>query len=388
MAQRKIRVLTISKPYVASAYRNKLVELARQPDMEVGLITPTAWGSQAWEDDDAPAPFPVWTRQLPVVFNGRNHFHFYRGLEAAIREFRPDILNVEEEHYSIVTWQAFRVALKTGAIPLFYTWQNIYKKYPPPFSMIERYVFRHCGAAVTGNHEATEVLRLKGYLGPVREIPQMGVEIGQFAPRDDDTGTRQSAKAAVGLESDAFWIGFAGRLVEEKGVQDLIAALKLCPPNVKAVIIGDGPFAPALREVAARSLAPGRIRFVPQVKSREIAHWLRAIDCLCLPSLTRPNWKEQFGRILIEAMAAGAVCVGSDSGEIPNVIANAGLVFPEGNVGALADRINSLAGDQALLTSLRHAASGRARQLFSNQVVAAGLADLVRQVFQNKQNKP
>ena len=176
-------------------------------------------------------------------------------------------------------------------------------------------------------------------------------------------------------------MGFAGRLVEEKGVQDLIKALAGCPANVKVVIIGHGPFAPALERIAAASgLLPDRVKFVPQVKSRDIALWLRAIDALCLPSHTRPNWKEQFGRVLIEAMAAGAVCIGSSSGEIPNVIANTGLVFPEGNVDALRQSIRALADDESLTASLRVAASDRVRHEFSNQIIASRLASLFREV--------
>ena len=218
-----------------------------------------------------------------------NHFHFYLGLEKAVREFRPDVFNIEEEHYSIVTWQAFRIARKYGAIPLFYTWQNIFKKYPPPFSNIEKYVFKNCGAAVTGNSEASAVLRQKGFSGLIREIPQMGVELEQFAPENLAPETRRAAKKNMGLSPDDFWIGFAGRLVEEKGVQDLLHALTLCEANVKAVIIGDGPFAENLKNLAAGLLPADRVKFISQIKSRDIAAYLRAIDTLCLPSHTRPN---------------------------------------------------------------------------------------------------
>lgn len=383
-----MRVLTLSKPYVASAYRNKLAELARHDGITAGLIAPQIWGSQKWEDDaprektdaistTSPA---IWTRQLPIGLNGRNHFHFYCGLEKAVRDFRPDVFNIEEEHYSVVTWQAFRIAKKYGAIPLFYTWQNIFKKYPPPFSNIEKYIFKNCGAAVTGNSEASDVLRQKGFSGLIREIPQMGVELEQFAPENLAPETRRAAKKTMGLSSDDFWIGFAGRLVEEKGVQDLLHALTLCDANVKAVIIGDGPFAENLKNLAAGLLPPDRVRFISQVKSRDIAAYLRAIDALCLPSHTRPNWKEQFGRILIEAMAAGAVCIGSSSGEIPKVIGNAGLVFPEKDSQALAAAIRRLEKNPALTQSLQESALQRVETRYTNRIVAAQLVQLIREV--------
>ena len=60
------------------------------------------------------------------------------------------------------------------------------------------------------------------------------------------------------------------------------------------------------------------------------------MDVSVLPSLTRPNWKEQFGRTLAEAMSCETPVIGSDSGEIPHVIGDAGLIFKEGDAQALA----------------------------------------------------
>ena len=87
----------------------------------------------------------------------------------------------------------------------------------------------------------------------------------------------------------------------------------------------------------------------------------RSLDLLVLPSRTRPNWKEQFGRVLIEAMACGVPVLGSDSGEIPHVIGDAGIVFPEGDVEMLRCQVQRLMVDRAARNSL--AAAGRQRVL-------------------------
>ena len=76
------------------------------------------------------------------------------------------------------------------------------------------------------------------------------------------------------------------------------------------------------------------------------------LDCLALPSLTRPNWKEQFGRVLVEAMACQVPVVGSDSGEIPNLVGDAGLIVPEGDAAALAAALRRLRDDAVLRASL------------------------------------
>ena len=200
MPPSKLRVLTISKPYVAAAYRDKFIELARREDLALGLICPPRWGTQTFEA----GPTPGYELQvIDIRLNGRNHFHTYRNLSSAMGKFRPDVVNIEEEHYSLVTWQAFRLAERLGAASIFYTWQNIAKRYPPPFSWIEKFVFNHAAAAAAGNQESIDILRDKGYQGIAREIPQMGVTLERFVPEDITEEARRRRREALGLKGGA-----------------------------------------------------------------------------------------------------------------------------------------------------------------------------------------
>jgi glycosyltransferase involved in cell wall biosynthesis len=87
----------------------------------------------------------------------------------------------------------------------------------------------------------------------------------------------------------------------------------------------------------------------------------QVLDVLVLPSRTRPNWQEQFGRVLIEAMACAVAVVGSDCGEIPAVIGDAGLTFKEGDASALQTQLQFLLDHPA--ERLRLAQAGRQRVL-------------------------
>ena len=367
-----LRVLTISKPYVAATYRDKLALLEQAPDLTIGLICPTSWAGQAFEDDES----RFWTRRLEIAFDGRNHFHLYKGLGKAVAAFAPDVVNVEEEHYSAVTWQAFRSARAVGARCVFYTWQNIEKRYPPPFSFIERYVFDHASVGVAGNAEAAEILRHKGYRGPVPVIPQMGVDVDRFAPASE---SRAEAKAAAGLDPSTFWLAYVGRLVEEKGIQDLITAMSALDPAaaVRLAIAGAGPYASHLEEMAERR-APGRVTFTGSLPSTQVPGLLQAVDVVCLPSRTRANWKEQFGRVLVEAMAAEAIVLASDAGEIPNVVGDAGIIHREGDTGEIVAAIRRLHGDPDLRNELRERGRRRVRERYTNVVVADAFADAFR----------
>jgi glycosyltransferase involved in cell wall biosynthesis len=382
---KRIRLLTISKPYVSKAYRKKLLDLASDSRFLVGLVCPVQWGDQTFEGA-SDASYKNY--KLPILFNGKNHFHFYLGLNEAIRDFKPDILNIEEEHYSIVTWQAMRAGLKVGAKCFFYTWQNIHKSYPSPFSWIEQFVFRHASGAMAGNLEALEILRAKGFTKPILEIPQMGTDIGRFTPDSYSDDHKRQVRKKLGLDTAVFWISYFGRLVPEKGVHhllDALAKLRQGRENIRLLIVGSGPEEAPLRKQANELALGSSVVFLSQIASTDVPEWLQAMDVLCLPSLTRKNWKEQFGRVLVEAMAAGTVVVGSSSGEIPRVIGKAGLVTHEGDSDALAGAIEKLADQPTLWRDLQELGRERVLEKFSDAIIAKKTADFLYGSVQNTQ---
>ena len=105
------------------------------------------------------------------------------------------------------------------------------------------------------------------------------------------------------------------------------------------------------------------------------------LDVLVLPSRSRPNWKEQFGRVLIEAMACGVPVVGSTCGEIPMVIGDAGLIFPENDCAALTAALQSLLDDRAQRTALAAAGRRRVLERFTMQQVAADTVAAYRRLL-------
>jgi glycosyltransferase involved in cell wall biosynthesis len=136
----------------------------------------------------------------------------------------------------------------------------------------------------------------------------------------------------------------------------------------------------ALDERAGSLGIADRVSLEPAVPSLVVPTKMRGLDVLALPSLTRPNWKEQFGRVLIEAMACGVPVVGSDSGEIPHVIGDAGLVVPEGDAAALADALRRLRADTGLRRSLGERGRERVLNGFTQAEVAHRTVNVYRQV--------
>src|SRR5690606_34333380 len=121
-----------------------------------------------------------------------------------------------------------------------------------------------------------------------------------------DEGERRALRQTLQLPTDAFLLGFVGRLVEEKGIQTVLSALREArDPNMVLLLVGDGPYRPDLEEMVASYGIGNQVIFRPSVPSHEVIPVFKTLDSLVLPSLTRSNWKEQFGRVLVEAMAAG-----------------------------------------------------------------------------------
>lgn len=379
-----MRVLYVSKALVVATYRAKLRALERH--VEVRAVMPDRWRSahrgastsfEPTENGDGP-PVETW----PVLFPGHNHLHLYRQPEALLAGGpAPDLLHVDEEPYSAVTFQLLRRARRRGVPVVFFAWQNLAKRLPPPLGAMRAHVFRNAAGAIAGTRTAAEVLERWGWKGPLAVIPQFGVDPERFAP-DAPAGRRVRDRIGA-MEADLV-VGFGGRLAGEKGVGVLLDAVATVSrsrlPGVRLLLLGDGPERGALEARAHRLGIRDRVHFAGHRPSLEMPRWLSACDVLVLPSVGRRGWVEQFGRILIEAMACGVPVVGSRSGEIPRVIGDAGIVVPPGDPGALAGTLRALADSEERRRDL--AARGRARVLarYTHDEIALRTAEFYREV--------
>ncbi len=368
-----IRVLMVSKACLVGTYQTKLEALAREAGIELAVVVPPSWNDPAGRIElemGFNEGYELWID--PIWFNGRYHFYLFPSLKRRLKEFRPDIVHIDEEPYNLASFLAMRQARQAGARALFFSWQNIYREYPFPFRQMEARVLAQADYALMGNQAAVEVFHQKGYSGPHAVIPQFGVSPDLFAPPlERETG-------------DGINIGFAGRLIHGKGLDLLLqAAARLVDlPDWRLVLAGNGPERHRLEALVGELDLTGRVRLIGGIQSREMPTFLGTLDILVLPSRTLPTWKEQFGRVLIEAMACEVAVIGSNSGEIPHVIGDAGLIFPEENISALADQLRALIVNEERRRTL--AAAGRRRVLdhFTQARIAAQTAAVYRQMME------
>lgn len=358
-----MKALVISKAFVNAMYRRKLRELEAL-GVDVVAVTPPEWieggVEQALERGDG-ENYDV--RVLPIRFNGHFHIHYYSHLWKLIREVRPDIVHVDEEPYNLSTFHGVLGARRAEVASLFFTWQNLARSYPPPFRDMERAVYRWASLGIAGSDEAAHVLRSKGYAGPTAVIPQFGVDPCFFSPEAKESGP--------------FTVGFFNRLIPGKAPLLALDAFARLPADTCLSIVGDGPLRPHVTSAVERLGLRGRVSIRPRVPSSEMPQLLRSLDALILPSVATASWKEQFGRVLIEAMACGIPVVGSTSGEIPHVIGDAGLVVEEGSVDALTDSLVRLRAD----TDLREELSRRGRQRVLERYTHSRIAQMTLDAY-------
>jgi glycosyltransferase involved in cell wall biosynthesis len=367
-----MRVLMVSKACVVGAYQKKLEELALLPDMELTVVVPPYWRDERGVtqlERQHTTGYDLLVESM--VLNGNFHLHFYPGLGKQIRRVRPDLVHIDEEPYNLATAHALWLARRAGAKSLFFSWQNIERRYPLPFRLLERYVLDHADYGIVGNQESAGVWRAKGYRGDLAIIPQFGVDPKILSPETRVTGR-------------GFIVGYVGRLVEEKGVDLLLEALAGLQGMWRAYVLGSGPEQQALEAQARQLDLAGRVTFDTWIPSAQMPGYYRQLDAVVVPSRTRSNWKEQFGRVLVEAMACGVPVIGSDSGEIPHVIGDAGLVFPEGDIQALRAHLARLLHDPDLRANLAH----RGRERVLAHYTQAQVAAQTYSVYQDVLGKP
>lgn len=367
-----MRIALISKTYVADAAQRQLEWLAQRPGVELTLITPRVWRM----DDGRTWNFtPTYTRgyqtrPLDVRFTGRHHYYAWLGLDRVIDELRPDLMHIDEEPYNYAGFQAQRIATARRLPTIFVAAQSIYRRFPPPWSLFEQYAFRRTAAIICINSDVEAVVRRKGYRGRGPVFYAHGVDPENFSarPREPRLG-------------DQFVVGYVGRLLFDKGLGVLIEAIASLPPSYRLRLVGSGPDRAALERLAVDTGVAQRVEFAGAVSTQDIPQAFAMMDAMALPSLTRANWKEQFGRVLIEAMACETPVIGSDSGEIPNVVGDAGLITPEGDAKALAAAIARLGSDPALCADLARRGRQRVLERFTQERVARNVAALYTEIL-------
>ncbi len=351
------RLLTIAHSYCVALNRRLAHELARAGGdrWEVTAVAP-----RFFHGDLRPIPLEPQAGELCRVSAIDVHlsrspqlFFYGRGLRALMRE-RWDAVHCWEEPYVVAGGQVARWSPRDAKL-VFYTFQNIAKRYAPPFSAIERMcVARAAGWLASGETVARTQSARCWSRRPHRVMP-LGVDVELVRP---DPARGRATRARLGwAEEGPPVVGYLGRFIEAKGLQLLMRVLERAESPWRALLVGGGPGEAELRAWAARH--GERVKIVVGVAHDRVPEYLNAMDLLLAPSQTTARWREQFGRMLIEAFASGVAVLASDSGEIPYVVGDDGAIAGERDEAAWRGALAALLESPARRAEL--AARGRAR---------------------------
>jgi L-malate glycosyltransferase len=396
---KKLALLVVGIPYTTPFCRLKLAALATH--FEVTCVTSqlrnqTIFGRSIFDFEESHQEEPISLVRLPEwpasqKLSSFTRF-FYRGLGGLMREKPFDIILVDAEPWALYKWQAWWLARRYQPRALFgeFTWENVERPGLRGWilSLVYRVSTRVDDFTISGNQASRRIL-LKYGASKKRNLvaAQIGVDTDDFIPVLPEK--KSHFRQLFHLSPDAFFIGFCGRFMVEKGILDLIAAVReirldQARENVHLALLGDGPLKSTITEDC-----PPWLHLVSGQPSSVIPHFMKSVDLFVLPSKPsrqgRRVWEEQFGHVLIEAMACGVPTLGSDSGAIPEVIGAPEAIFPHSNVNALVQLLLKAIEDRHWRVALGKKQRQRVEMNYSHEAVARTYTDFFLEMLELKQ---
>ena len=377
-----MKILVASHTYIVDLNCQKLRELSRlDKNIKVIALVPKRWRPGGVQNKiiESQLKDEGNFKIIPVDNFSQNNqglLTFKPEIIKLLKEFQPDIIQVEQGAKSLGYAQLITLNKLLGlkAKNVFFTWWNIPYKNKFPILLLEQYNLTNTHGLIAGNQDGLDILRDHGYQNKAIVLPQLGIDEKLFTPKQ-----QPELASKLTIDHQEFVIGFVGRFVKEKGILTLIKALATLQDfSWKLLLLGRGELKEKIETTATELGIQNRLILIESVPHDEVPNYISLMDTLVLPSettykfktLTAAGWKEQFGHVLIEAMASRVAVVGSDSGEIPNVIGDAGLIFPEGNIEALGNCLGQLMTNPELVKELANKGYTRAMEKYTNQAVA------------------
>lgn len=389
----RMKVTVVTHAYLAEENRKKLALLGREVELEV--VSP----------DRARTPLFRYRIDTPVIQQDGYTMRFFRPLpergiparyvlwsrDLGLRRFRPEVVHVEGEPWTLVAQQALSCAGRhaPGAAVVCTVRQHTYTSYGT-LTGVKDWLGRRAIARIdrflAGNRGSRRVLEERFAVSPERiELsPQLGVDTDHFRPVTPEE--RRERRRRWGLTEDALVVGYCGRLVEEKGLLELCQAVQAAQGRpgmrLQLALLGDG----ALR--ARLEAAPGVVLH-GTVGHGEVASFLQALDVFVLPTVAITDQRatlELDAHALQEAMACGVASIGTASGVIPEILSGAGLLVPPSAPAALAEAMAQLL-DPAKRQQWGEAGRQRVLERYSNQRVVEKQVETYTRAIEEKHRR-
>jgi L-malate glycosyltransferase len=389
----KPRLLVVGPTYAIATNRRKLWALAENFEVTCAtsqLTGGTIFGRPAEDFEELGTAEPIELQRFSAVPSSRRNTRMiYLGLIKLFSGNHFDYILVDSEPWGLIKWQAWFLARLFQPKAVFgeFSWENVER---PGFKgLLLSLSYRLSGLAddyvVCGNQACQQVFLKHGASRrPTLVAPQLGVDTGLYRPAS--AAERLELRKVSNIPANVLVVGYCGRLSPEKGISELCEAvysLRQQYPDVHLALLGDGPYR---EQLTARN--DSWIHLFSPRPHFEVPNFLRSLDIFVLPSKPLRTddrvWEEQFGHVLIEAMACRVATIGSDSGAIPEVLGDSRAIFPHSNTAGLIDLLRKLIEAEHLRSELAEQQYRRTRKLFSHQAVAQTYTDFLINVPKDK----
>ena len=283
--------------------------------------------------------------------------------------------------------QAIRAKQRHGIKVVLTCWETIPFAYQETAVVQERcrFVRENADLFLATTRRAARALEIEGIATERIRVIMPGVDVQRFQP----AAREPELMAKYGVTEKDVVLLFVGRLIQEKGIRELFVALSLAlrvlPPSLayrcRLLVAGRGPHRDFLQRLIADLDLADNVSIIGGMDYMQIHRLHQLSDIFVLPSIAAPYWEEQYGMVLVEAMACGTPIVSTLTGGIPEVVGDAGVLVPPLEPQALSEALVSLLRSADLRAELSQKARYRAINLFDSVDTARQISDAYKYVL-------
>ena len=317
----------------------------------------------------------AWHRASAMNLRARDSDRLL-GLKAAVRGC--DILHGAETAIAL-SEQAAEIVAAEGSRLVLTCWETIPFRFDDdPFLSRRKTLVRSATSRfIAVTQRAKAALIDEGVAADSVVVIPAAVDCDRFHP-----DVRSDLRQRWNVPTSAPLLLYVGRLIQEKGLVELLRAFAaIRSPRAHLAFVGNGNQRERLAVAAATLGVSDRVHLVPSASYAEIPCVYAAADLVVAPSLPTPYWEEQFGMVLVEAMASGRALVTTTSGAISEVVGDCAVLVPPYDIRALTYALERLLQEPQERMALGLRARDRASHLYSIPRVASQLADCYRGVL-------
>lgn len=388
MTKNKLSIVIISHAQVIPVFQNRWKKLSKDENYEVHLLVPRYW-EQTWfgekviyePEEEHDGNFHVHPLKTTNVRSWGTYL--FASLDAKFREIQPDLIYIIHEegiriHHQIYLYKKIWApkakvmffTMNARGVPCkrFYhrwMWNNIKK---------------NTDAALAHYPGCLNSLRKGGYNKPVYLQTQVGVDETLFCP---DKEIRDLYREKL-LFQNKFVIGYTGRLVTDKGVDDLLSIFPLEGVDWGLLLVGNGNLKNEVEKTVKANGWGDRVHITGFVSQDEVPKYMNAMDCFVLGSKTMPHWIDTFPLVTVQAQACGVPVIASTSGSLPWQLGDTALFFQEGNRAELKENVLRIIQDHKLRNYYANIGKERSLANFCHEGMTERFKKIVHQVITGK----